>query len=62
MKQEKSKISRRAFFKTGAIIAGGIGASLALSSVNGILLAGEPPKGKGKWYGIGIDIDKCIGC
>jgi tetrathionate reductase subunit B len=62
MKIDKSNLSRRKFFKTGAIIAGGITATLALSSVNGILLAGEPPKKKGKWYGIGIDIDKCIGC
>jgi tetrathionate reductase subunit B len=62
MKLNKTRLSRRDFFKTGAIIAGGVTATLALSSVNGVLFAGEPPKRKGKWYGIGIDINKCIGC
>lgn len=62
MKKNNLKLSRRDFFKAGAIIAGGVTATLALSSVNGLLFASEPPNKRGKWYGIGIDIDKCIGC
>ena len=30
--------------------------------INGLLFATTPPKRKGPWYGIAIDIDKCIGC
>ncbi|HCT30314.1 MAG TPA: 4Fe-4S ferredoxin [Bacteroidales bacterium] len=62
MKKEKKQFSRRDFFKTGAILVGGVAASAFLSSVNGVLIAGEPSKKRGKWYGIGIDINKCIGC
>ena len=62
MKKSNSKISRRDFFKTGAIIAGGVAVKASLSSVNGMLFATEPSGSKGIWYGIGIDIDKCIGC
>lgn len=62
MKQEKSKLSRRDFFKAGTIIVGGIAVASTLTPFDGLLFAIEPPKGKGKWYGIGIDINKCIGC
>ena len=62
MKLEKAKISRRNFFKAGSIIAGGIAVVSALTPFDGLLFATERPKGKGKWYGIGIDINKCIGC
>jgi len=62
MKQNKPNFSRRKFFKAGSIIAGGIAVSSAFTPFNGLLFALEAPKGKGKWYGIGIDINKCIGC
>jgi tetrathionate reductase subunit B len=62
MKKSKSEISRREFFKAGAIIAGGAVVASTLNPIDGFLFAAEPAKGKGKWYGIGIDINKCIGC
>jgi len=62
MKKSNSAISRRDFFKAGAIIAGGVAVASSLASVDGLLFAAEPSRGKGKWYGIGIDINKCIGC
>jgi len=62
MTQTKSKLSRRDFFKAGSIIVGGIAVASALTPFDGVLFATERPKGKGKWYGIGIDINKCIGC
>jgi tetrathionate reductase subunit B len=53
--------SRRKFLKMGLILTAAVASSSLLEPFSGILLAGEPPK-KGPWYGIGIDIDKCIGC
>jgi tetrathionate reductase subunit B len=62
MKLNKPGISRRDFFKAGSIIVGGIAVASALTPFDGLLFATGSPKGKGKWYGIGIDINKCIGC
>jgi Fe-S-cluster-containing dehydrogenase component len=62
MIKSKGKTSRRDFIRNGSIIAGGVAVASSLASVNGLLFAAERPKGKGKWYGIGIDINKCIGC
>ncbi len=62
MKKYKFKISRREFFKAGAVITGGVAVSTSLKSFDGLLLAAEPPSSNKIWYGIGIDINKCIGC
>jgi len=62
MNPNKPNISRRDFFKAGSILVGGIAVVSAMTPFDGILMATEAPKGKGKWYGIGIDINKCIGC
>jgi len=62
MKNRKTKSSRRVFLKTGVAIAGGMVATSVLKPFNGILFAAEKPRGTGPWYGIGIDIEKCIGC
>ena len=62
MKENKSTLSRRDFFKAGTIIVGGIAVTSALAPYDGLLFASEAPGAKGKWYGIGIDINKCIGC
>jgi len=62
MKGKDNILSRRNFFKAGSILAGGLAATTVLAPFDGLILAFERPKGKGKWYGIGIDIDKCIGC
>lgn len=62
MNKNKDIISRRKFFTTGSIIAGGVAVASSLAVVDGLLFASEPPRRKGKWYGIGIDINRCIGC
>jgi len=61
MVENKDTSSRRKFLKTGLAITGTVVAGALLQPFSGIILAGEKPK-KGKWYGIGIDIEKCIGC
>jgi len=61
IKKEPSS-DRRKFMKTAAIVAGG---ALIASTVNPfkyMLFAATEPKNEGPWYGIGIDIEKCIGC
>ena len=63
MNDETTKLSRRDFFKTGTVLAGGVAlATASLIPYDGLLFASEAPGAKGKWYGIGIDINKCIGC
>lgn len=55
------KSSRRKFIKASAIFA-----AVAVSSfpgpLNAIIFAAKKPEKGGPWYGIGIDIQKCIGC
>jgi len=57
------KSSRRSFIKKSAAAAAG---TIAISSLaepfNILLFAGDPPTDGGPWWGIGIDISKCIGC
>jgi tetrathionate reductase subunit B len=62
MKNDKINSSRRTFLKAGAALAGGLVATSVLEPFNGMLFAAKEPKGDGPWYGIGIDIEKCIGC
>jgi tetrathionate reductase subunit B len=58
----KMSSSRRKFLKTAAMLAGATAGYTWLKSCN-FLLYGAEPKDKSKpWYGIGIDIEKCIGC
>ena len=56
------KSSRRKFMKASVAVAG----TLVLSSVtrpfNVLLMASDPPPEEGPWWGIAIDITKCIGC
>jgi tetrathionate reductase subunit B len=62
MGTERIKSSRRKFIKSFTAAAGG-GFALALLNPSGILLyAASPQDESGPWYGIGIDIQKCIGC
>ena len=56
------KSSRRKFLKTGIALAGGAVATGLLKPFNAIVFAANEPKNDGPWYGIGIDIEKCIGC
>ena len=57
------KSSRRNFIKKSAAVAAG---TLAVSSLvepfTAIIFATDPPTDGGPWWGIGIDISKCIGC
>jgi Fe-S-cluster-containing dehydrogenase component len=62
MGPEKVTSSRRNFFKTAAALAGATVASTVLLPFNGIVFAADAEKKKGPWYGIGIDLEKCIGC
>lgn len=61
MTKEKENYSRRDFFRKSGTIAGGV-LFVSLLSPFKAVYATKEPKGKGKWYGIGIDIEKCIGC
>ena len=62
MENEKIISSRRKFLKTAATLAGAtLGYSL-LKSSQFVLYGAEPEDKNVPWYGIGIDIEKCIGC
>lgn len=55
--------SRRSFLKKSAAIAGTILATSAMKPFTAIIFAANEPDDPTKpWYGIGIDIKKCIGC
>lgn len=54
--------SRRRFIKRAVAAAGTIAASSALEPVKVLLFANDPPADGGPWWGVGIDISKCIGC
>lgn len=62
MKKPDDKTTRRSFLKAGVVIAGGMMATGMMKPFNGIVFAAKEPKADGPWYGIGIDIEKCIGC
>jgi Fe-S-cluster-containing dehydrogenase component len=53
---------RRKFIKTAGFITGGIVLTSALKPFKIMVFAAKEPEGEGPWYGIGIDIEKCIGC
>jgi len=62
MGNERVKSSRRKFLKSAATIAGSaIGFNL-LGSSRYLVFAAEPKEEALPWYGIVIDIEKCIGC
>ncbi len=62
MKVAKENQSRRSFLKNAGMSVGALLVTSALPPFNAILFAANKPKGKGIWYGIAIDIEKCIGC
>jgi Fe-S-cluster-containing dehydrogenase component len=61
MVNKKSESTRRNFLKMSLALTGAAVASSLTKPFSGILYATEKPK-QGPWYGIVIDIDKCIGC
>ncbi len=54
--------SRRKFVKTAAALAGTLAISSLLDPLKAIVYATKEPEKPGPWWGIGIDIKKCIGC
>ncbi|MCX6270472.1 MAG: 4Fe-4S dicluster domain-containing protein [Bacteroidetes bacterium] len=62
MGKPEVKASRRGFLKLSAALTGSALAAPFLGSFNGLLYAANPSKKTGKWYGMAIDIEKCIGC
>lgn len=56
------KSSRRTFIKRSAAAAGTIALSSALKPINVLLFASDRPADGSPWWGVGIDISKCIGC
>lgn len=62
MENERLKDSRRNFLKKSAALAGTLIVSSATHPFSVMLFAANEPEKSGKWYAIGIDIEKCIGC
>ena len=58
----RMKSSRRKFIKAAGTAAGALVLSSAVRPFNVLLMAADPPPDEGPWWGIGIDIHKCIGC
>lgn len=54
--------SRRKFMKASVAAAGTLVLSSVTRPLNVLLMASDPPPEEGPWWGIGIDIHKCIGC
>lgn len=62
MGNEKLNASRRDFIRKSALLAGTLVAGSAIKPFSAVLFAANEPEGTKPWYGIGIDIEKCIGC
>lgn len=62
MGNEKLRSSRRKFIKSAATASGAILAYTWLKSTQFLIHASEPEDKNLPWYGIIIDIEKCIGC
>ena len=58
----RMKPSRRSFLKKATAAAGTLAVSSLLEPFTVLLFASDPPKDGGPWWGVGIDISKCIGC
>lgn len=58
---KKENFSRRDFIKNSSAFAGGV-VLVSLLNPFKMVFATKKPKGEGVWYGVGIDIEKCIGC
>ena len=62
---EKSKQTRRKFLTAAVTVSGAVLASTLFKvkpATAAVFAAKEPENPKDIWYGIGIDIKKCIGC
>jgi tetrathionate reductase subunit B len=54
--------SRRRFFRTVAALAGTVAVTSIADPLKAVIIAQEPIDDTRPWWGIGIDIKKCIGC
>ena len=60
---QESGQSRRKFITSALAVGGGVLATTLLKPFNNVVFAAnEPSDPNAVWYGIGIDIQKCIGC
>jgi tetrathionate reductase subunit B len=63
MGNERITKGRRDFLRKSVTVAGTLMATSALKPFNAIVFAAKKPEDESlPWYGIGIDIEKCIGC
>lgn len=62
MGTERLNDSRRNFLRKSAVLAGTLFVSSATKPFTAMLFAANEPDKSKKWYAIGIDIEKCIGC
>ncbi|NQU87498.1 MAG: twin-arginine translocation signal domain-containing protein, partial [Mariniphaga sp.] len=62
MGTKRLNASRREFLKKSAALTGTILATSALKPFTAIIFAANQPDETKPWYGVGIDIEKCIGC
>jgi Fe-S-cluster-containing dehydrogenase component len=63
MGSQESGLNRRKFLTSALAVGGGVLATTMLKPFNGVVFAANEPKDPNAvWYGIGIDIKKCIGC
>jgi Fe-S-cluster-containing dehydrogenase component len=63
MGTERINSSRRDFLRKSTTVAGTLLATSVLQPFGAIVFAASEPEDKTKpWYGIGINIEKCIGC
>lgn len=62
MGTERLNDSRRNFLRKSAVLAGTLLASSVTKPFTAVIFAANQPDKTKPWYGIGIDIEKCIGC
>jgi len=61
MARDELNKSKREFIKKAGLLTGGLMSASVFNPLK-VVFATEEPKGDGPWYGIGLDIEKCIGC
>lgn len=62
MGNERITKSRRDFLRKSALLTGSLLAASAIKPLRAVVFAANEPDQSKPWYGIGIDIEKCIGC
>jgi tetrathionate reductase subunit B len=62
MGNKRINTSRRKFVKTTAAVFGALAMSSLLDPLKAVVFATKEPLKPAPWWGIGIDIKKCIGC